>query len=139
MSKYDDGFFWPFDKRDAVPPPPCDETPGYDACEEMLASAADSWLHHTEPGDGIGGVPDLRHVYAMAVRVLQQSAASGKYGKDDYLKRSEEYHERAAMRHLFAKSYYDDESGLPHLHHAIARLMLAAAVRHHDTTGGDGE
>lgn len=137
MSKYDDGFFWPFDKRDAVPPPPCDETPGYDACEEYVGP-----LEY--PKEVVGtyaciasgpGVPDLRHVYAMAVRVLQQSAASGKYGRDDYLKRSEEYHVRAAMRHLFAKSYYDDESGLPHLHHAIARLMLAAAVRHHDTTG----
>jgi hypothetical protein len=72
------------------------------------------------------------HVIRGIVKVLQHGAK--KYGPNNWqnLVNAEDRYFSAAMRHLEAYrrgEYYDEDSGLPHLDHALCSLMF---IRHLD-------
>lgn len=71
-------------------------------------------------------MPDIKTAVVAAVRVFL--AGGTKHGKDGWRRYDAAAHIRAAHRHLHQEAALDDETGLPHLHHALARLMLAVLV-----------
>lgn len=75
------------------------------------------------------------------VRVLEHGAS--KYGDNNWRNAgSSEVFIEAALRHIMkhvSGEKWDDESGLPHLHHAAASILLAVAMAIKEDPNGSKE
>lgn len=92
------------------------EVPNYDSVPNEFADDDPRW----------DMLPDIKPAVVAAIRVFL--AGGTKHGKDGWRRYDAAAHIRAAHRHLNREAVLDGETGLPHLHHALARLMLAVLV-----------